>query len=291
MGKKHWLLATNFITLLVSGILLSTFSFAWINNNRFVDHIELQIGEAQAQVQGYMFKRQHSGLTTYTNLTPELNESLIASDQGQLTFTFEDASGTFFSDFSLADLYLNENTLNANAFPAYFVELQLFANVPLSYLKISLMLPDYVSPEIVPAFSDFSYRFMVQNNNALLPLEYATPAPNGVDILSTYGLINMLSGVTNYDPTINNLGPYDSLNGRIIDENNSEQITLMIPAGEQGFYYNHFLKSVVVEITPDPLAFYQFIYNNPDLADNDLLFGRKLQFNFQYSLVPFGVTP
>jgi len=291
MRKKHWLLATNFITLLVSGILLSTFSYAWVYNNDFVDRIELQAGEAQAQVHGYMFKRQHSGLSTYTNLTPDLDETSLTSDQGQMTFTFEDTSGTVFSDFSLTDLFLDENTLNANSLPSYFVELQLFANVATSYLKISMLICDYVSPEPIPVFTDFAYRFIVQSNNSLSPIDYATPQPNGVDILSTFGLINILSGVTNYNPAIDNLGSYNSSTGRAIDEDDSGQITMIIPAGEQGFYYNHFLKSVVVEITPDPLAFYQFISNNPNLASSDLLFGRKLRFSFIYSLVPFGVTP
>ena len=65
----------------------------------------------------------------------------------------------------------------------------------------------------------------------------------------------MKLGIKNYQPTINDQ-IYDSFKGRVIDEMDSEMITLAVAPENELFYRENYIKSVVVELTPDPIGIY-----------------------------------
>jgi len=276
----------NFATLLIGGILLTHFSYAWINHNRYVDKIKLQTGTAQAEVSAYMFKRRYDDVAPYVNQTPELTATQLHENSGQLIFSFNDTTGAVFSPLQLETLFNNEHSLNSWALPSYFVELQLSSIAPISYVRISLKVLDYLVNETVPHFTNFSYRYALISNNVNSPLSYATSSTNFVTDLNTQGLTNIESGITNYQVSPDDQ-IYNSSTGRLIDEDNSGQISLSVSPENMSFYQSHFIKSVVIELTPDPLEFVSFLQNNHDIAANNLLIGKKLAFDFSYSLTEF----
>jgi len=286
--NKKRLLIANFVTLLAGGLLLAQTSYAWINTNEYINLVEIQTGDGKASVRGYIFKRLYDSVSTYTNQTPDLDAVRVSSSSGQILFNFDDTAGEVFSQLNLVELYKNEHSVNAWAIPSYFVELQLSSITPLSYVKISMKLLDYAVGETIPSFTNFSYRYNVLTNNVLNSINYATSSPNFVSNLNAKGLINIETGIKNYQPTINDQ-IYDSVKGRVIDEMDSEMITLAVAPENELFYRENYIKSVVVELTPDPLEFITFIKNNPNIASDNILIGRKLAFDFEYSLVPFGV--
>ena len=267
LKNKHKLLIANFATLLVGGILLTHFSYAWINHNRYVDKIELQTGAARAQVAGFMFRKLYSGTSGYVNQSADIEATQLPGESGQLYFTFIDTLNTVFTDLSLNDLYLDEHTLNSVAIPSYFVELQFASIVPLSYIRLTMKQLTLEMGEPVPSFNDFAYRYAIVSQSSSSPLDFVTPSQ-----------VSTLQG-----NTLNTVG-----HDIVLDEASTGQITLAIPSGEEVFYADNFIKSIVIELTPHPLLFIQFLQNNTSLVDTNLLIGSKLAFDFEYSLVSFG---
>lgn len=289
MTRKQKLITANLLTLLVSGILLTNFSFAWINADQKTGQLKFQTGNEKSEVEGFMFRRQvDSNNLTFTDAGPNLSAFQISSTTGQLLFTFDEANSTVFQNLNLIDLYRDQHSLNMNKIPSYFVELQLFANIPVAYYQIVMKKMVLASGEPVPTFNNFSFRYTVVANNPSAPIAYATPAPFGISTLKETGLTNIQTGITNDNPLLNNLGVYNESTGRVIGEGTSGQVTLNVPSQDVAFYTNNFVKSVVIEITPDPLAFYRFLIANYQTLNSGVLMGLKLSFDLNFSLNSFG---
>jgi hypothetical protein len=257
----------------VSGVLLTALTFAWVLNRQNIDQITLVAGRAEARVQGYMFKRQYTGLSTYANATPDLNAAQVPSSSGQLIFTFEDTAGTVFGDLDFEDLYYDENSLNASAIPSYYVELQVRTVVEDSYIRATLWLEDYDAGETEPDFTDFAYRYHIAGNNPTTPIDYATP-----------GNVATLNS-----KTLNNIeDDYNSTTGIPISDNANSYMQITIPPAQVDFYDSHFARSAIIEITPDPLALSWFLKETDGLVNNQQILGCRLAVTFEYSTVPFG---
>ena len=269
MKTKFKLILTSVVTLLASASLLTTFTYAWINANHDIDQITIVAGKAEARVSGYMFKRQNNGLSSYANNTPNKNAQQVPSSSEQLQFTFADTTGDLFGDFDLADLYYDENSLNAVAIPSYYVELQIQTIVEQSFMRVRLFDEGYDAGETIPDFTDFGYRFHVASNNPVSPIDYATP-----------GSVSTLAG-----KTFNTL---TSATAMPISDGANDYMEITIPPAQTGFYDNHFARSVVIEITPKPLSLYAFLHEHDGLVNTQQRLGSRLAITFEYSLVPFG---
>lgn len=269
MKTKFKLILTSAVTFLASASLLTTFTYAWINTNHDIDQITIVAGNAEARVSGYMFKRQNNGLSTYVNNTPNKIADQVSSSTNQLLFTFADTTGNLFSNFDFEDLYFDENSLNASAIPSYFVELQIKTIVEQSFMRVRLWDVGYDVGENLPDFTDFGYRFHIVNNNPSSPIEYATPS--SVQTLASKELNNLNSAVA-----------------MPISNGTNDYMEITIPPEQTGFYDAHFAQSVIIEITPQPLALYAFLRESDGLVNTQQLLGSRLALTFEYSLVPFG---
>ena len=273
MKTKHKLLLTSGATIFVTVGLLVGIAFAWVKLDSNVDSITLIAGKAEARVNGYMFKRQYSGLSTFTNSTPNKVAEQLPSATNQLIFSFADTTGNLFSEFDFEDLYYDQNSLNASAIPSYFVELQIMATVEQSYVRISLWLEDYESGETEPDFMDFDYRYQIANNNLENPISYATP--ENVSVLNA--------------KTLNSIeDDFNSSTGIPISDGVNSYLSLTIPPSQSAFYDVNFIKSAIVEITPDPLALSWFLKEHNGLVNSEQILGCRLAFSFEFSLTPFG---
>lgn len=268
MKTKFKLILTSVITFLASASLLTTFTYAWINANHDIDQITIVAGKAEARVNGYMFKRQNNGLSSYVNNTPNKNAQQVSSSSDQLRFTFADTTGNLFGDFDFEDLYYDEHSLNAMAIPSYFVELQIQTIVEQSYIRVRLWNEGY-QEETTPDFTDFGYRFHIASNNPSSPIDYATP-----------GSVSTLAA-----KTLNTLNPSVAMP---ISDVGNDYMEISIPPAQTGFYDTHFARSVVIEITPKPLSLYAFLREHEGLINTQQLLGSRLAITFEYSLVPFG---
>lgn len=270
MKTKFKLILTSVVTLVSSASLLTTFTYAWINANRDIDQIMLVAGKAEARVNGYMFKRQNTGLSTYVNNTPNKNAQQISSSENQLRFSFADTIGSLFSDFDYADLYYDENSLNASAIPSYFVELQVQTIVEQSYIRVRLWDEGYDEAD-VPDFTDFGYRFHIASNNLTSPIEYATPS--SVSLLASKSLNDL-----------------NHSNAMSISDNATDYMQITIPPTQTAFYDTHFARSVIIEITPKPLSLFRFLQETNGLVNTQQMLGTRLLITFEYLLVPFGTS-
>ena len=276
MKNKYKLILTSIVTLIVSGALLTTFTYAWINNSKNIDQITLVAGQAEARVDGYMFKRQFSddssGLNPYANSTPNKTAQQLPSTNGQLLFTFADTTGTLFGDFDFEDLYYDENSLNALAIPSYYVELQVRTIVEQSYIRVKLWLEDYPAGQ-EPDFNDFGYRYYIASNNVSSPLDYATPS---------------YVGALNNQPLTSIVDGYNPSTGISVSDNANDYMEITIPPAQSGFYDENFARSVIIEITPNPLALSWFLKETNGLVNSSQLLGCRLAVTFEYSLAPLG---
>lgn len=273
MKNKYKLLITSLFTLIVSASLLTTFAFAWIRNSANIDTITLVAGQAEARVNGYMFKRQNNGLSTYVNATPNKVAGQLPSATNELIFTFADTTGTLFGDFDFASMYYNENSLNASVIPSYFVELQVRTIVAQSYIRITLWLEDYGVGETLPDFTDFGYRFHIASNSIAAPLEYATPTH-----VSTLSAKTLNSIADDFSP----------VNGIAISDSVNSYMQIDIPPADIEFYDTYFARSAIIEITPDPMKLFWFLRETNGLVNQEQLLGCRLNVTFEYSIVPFG---
>lgn len=269
MKTKFKLILTSVITFLASASLLTTFTYAWINANHDIDQIIIVAGKAEARVNGYMFKRQNNGLSSYVNNTPNKSAQQVSSASDQLRFTFADTAGNLFGDFDFEDLYYDENSLNASAIPSYFVELQIQTIVEQSYIRVRLWDEGYEDDEVIPDFTDFGYRFHISSNNPSSPIDYATP-----------GSVSTLAA-----QTLNTLSPSMAMP---ISDGVNDYMEISIPPTQTNFYDNHFVRSIVIEITPKPLSLYTFLREHEGLVNTQQLLGLRLAITFEYSLIPFG---
>ena len=275
MKNKHKLLIANFATLLVGGILLTHFSYAWINNNRFVDKLEFKTGGMDGEVNGYLFKRTHVGLDVDTTSLPHLSARQITSSTGEIVFSFSQDSQNVLEDFDIGDFYLDEHTLNTNALPSILVELQIFSRAPLSYVKIGVETLPYSGGESRD-FADFSYRYMLVDNDILSPIDYATPNADG-------GAVGQL----------NNLALTPLAGQFNLGENGSEQLTFDLTGAsnqELSFYQDKFVRSLVFEIMPTPLSFYHYLTDTfKNSGRQSFSLGTNVNFFFEYQLESFEV--
>jgi len=273
MKNRHKLILTSAVTLFASAGLIVGIAFAWINLSSNIDSITLVAGRAEAKVNGYMFKRQHNGLSTFVNPTPNKVAQQLPVSSNVLIFTFADTTGNLFSDFDFDDLYYDENSLNASAIPSYYVELQVQTIVEQSYIRIALWLDDYEGGETEPDFSDFDYRYHIVDNNIEDPITYATP--------SSVSLLN--------SKTLNSI--QDSFNpstGISISDGVNSYMEITIPPTQLDFYSNNFAQSAIIEITPDPIALSFFLKETNELVNNEQTLGCRLAISFEFSLIPFG---
>ena len=273
MKTKHKLIIISAASIFVTAGLLVGLAFAWVSLASNVDSITLVAGRAEAKVNGFMFKRQSSGLSTYVNTTPDKIAQQLPSSSNELIFTFADTTGTLFGDFDFEDLYYDQNSLNASAIPSYYVELQVSTAVEQSYVRIALWLEAYGSGETEPDFMDFGYRYRIVNNDSANPISYATPG--SVSPLSSAALHSIED---DFNPST----------GIRLNDGINNYLSISIPPAQAGFYDNHFAKSAVIEITPDPLALSWFLKETNGLVNSEQTLGCRLAFSFEFSLTPFG---
>lgn len=273
MKTKHKLIIISAATIFVTTGLLVGLAFAWVSLDSNIDSIKLVAGKAEAHVDGFMFKRQYSGLSTYTNSTPNKVAGQLPSSTNQLVFSFADTTGNLFGEFDFEDLYYDENSLNASAIPSYYVELQVKASVEQSYVRIALWLEEYESGETEPDFMDFDYRYLIVNNNLESPISYATPG--NVSALNAKALNSIEDD-------------FNSSTGIPISDGVNSYLSLVIPPAQSSFYDEHFVRSAVIEITPDPMALSWFLKETNGLVNSEQTIGCRLAFSFEFSLTPFG---
>ena len=289
MKAKRKLIVANILTLLVGGLLLTNFSFAWLQTNKQTGQLKFQTASGTAKIVGYAFKRQiASNNEVYTSILPDLLANQVASTSGSLVYEFDASDDFVYQDVDLLALYNDENGLDVNKLPGIYIELQLFTYVPSSYFKVAMKKASLDSGQPVPSFSNFAYRYQIFNNNPLDPILFATPSPNGVTFLQETGLTNITSGITDYNPSVNNKGIYNQATGRVIDQDSSGQIAITLPPEQEQFYRQHFAKSIVIELTPDPVSFGRFLLANYAQLNTAILIGLELEFDIEYSLNSFG---
>lgn len=278
LKPKTKIIISSIITLLTGASLATTFTLAWLSLNVKIDQITLIAGQAEARVEGYLFKRNYdvSGMSTIVpvvNQTPDLVARQLSSTHEQLIFTFKDDNHEIhpYPEWDLMDLYFNEHGLNAFEIPSFFLELQVYTIVEESYIRLSIWL-DLLEEEMNPDFNDFSYRYHLAENNLSNPLEYATP--EHIDTLANKELTSLYDG---YNPST----------GIVLEENGTNYFTLEVSPQDVNFYEQYFQKSLIAEFTIDPVTFYEYLINTPNIVNTSKSFGLCLCVRFEYSLVPF----
>ncbi|MCH3976651.1 MAG: hypothetical protein LKE36_03520 [Bacilli bacterium] len=276
MKLRNKILTSTLFILGVSAIMLTGFSYAWINSNNNIAEINLHSGDADAKINGFLFKRQTNqddNTSIFLNNEPDITATQTNSGNGELSFTFNDDSGTVFSTLNALSLYHDENSISAQAMPGYYVEIQLFTTVETSYMSASL---SYASQATAVDFSLFTYRYTSVTNNINSPLAYAAPS-----------IINTLAS-----RSLNPLFQTEVSQSEIItltdEANGNAYFTNTISTADQAFYKTHFCRSIIVEVMPDPIALISYFKNNPSVSYDDFSIGFSFNLSVGFSLNPIG---
>lgn len=276
MKLRNKILTSTLFILGVSAIMLTGFSYAWINSNNNIAEINLHSGDADAKINGFLFKRQTNqddNTSIFLNNDPDITATQTNSGNGELSFTFNDDSGTVFSTLSALSLYHDENSISAQAMPGYYVEIQLFTTVETSYMSASL---SYASLATAVDFSLFTYRYTSVTNNINSPLAYA--APSIINTLASRSLNPLFQTEVSQSETVT-----------LTDEaNGNAYFTNTISTADQAFYKTHFCRSIIVEVMPDPIALISYFKNNPSVSYDDFSIGFSFNLSVGFSLNPIG---
>jgi hypothetical protein len=276
MKLRNKILTSTLFILGVSAIMLTGFSYAWINSNNNIAEINLHSGDADAKINGFLFKRQTNqddNTSIFLNNEPDITATQTNSGNGELSFTFNDDSGTVFSTLNALSLYHDENSISAQAMPGYYVEIQLFTTVETSYMSASL---SYASLATAVDFSLFTYRYTSVTNNINSPLAYA--APSIINTLASRSLNPLFQTEVSQSETIT-----------LTDEaNGNAYFTNTISTADQAFYKTHFCRSIIVEVMPDPIALISYFKNNPSVSYDDFSIGFSFNLSVGFSLNPIG---
>lgn len=265
--KKYKILISSIITLLISAIMIVSYSFAWIINTKNVSHIILHSGEGSLEIRGFLFKRTHTGLTASVPEVPDAVGTLIEDDEGELIFSFGDLPA---DSFLLRDYVYDEHTLNASYIPSYFLEFQAHTLVEQSFVKISIASEAYLAGETSPDFSSFIYRYHVTDNDSDDPYEYA--AYEHFSVIENKAPASFAGN--DFIPLTEGTGPGNAYE-------------VIVPLGYETVYTYYFVQSYVVQILPDPLLLTTFIRQNTDGGNTAKTVGMKFVVSIQYSAVPF----
>ena len=276
LKTKSKILISTLITLTIGGALIASFTFAWLSLNVKVDSIKLVAGSAEARVDGYMFKRGYdvdeaNQITPVVNATPNITASPVSSSQDGLIFTFDDTNGEMYPTWDLMDLSFDEVSMNALEIPSYYLELQVFTIVEESYIALSLWLESFSGS--TPEFTNFSYRYHVVSNNLSDPIDYATPV--SIDALASKPYVELYDG-------------YNASTGILLKDNGNSYFALGVTSQNIDFYEANFYMSVIIEVSIDPLTFYNYLKETANIVNKQTTFGLRLVTEFEYSLVPFG---
>ncbi|HMM00236.1 MAG TPA: hypothetical protein PKC96_02690 [Bacilli bacterium] len=276
MKLRNKILTSTLFILGVSAIMLTGFSYAWINSNNNIAEINLHSGDADAKINGFLFKRQTNqddNTSIFLNNEPDITATQTNSGNGELSFTFNDDSGTVFSTLNALSLYHDENSISAQAMPGYYVEIQLFTTVETSYMSASL---SYASLATAVDFSLFTYRYTSVTNNINSPLAYA--APSIINTLASRSLNPLFQTEVSQSETVT-----------LTDEaNGNAYFTNTISTADQAFYKTHFCRSIIVEVMPDPIALISYFKNNPSVSYDDFSIGFSFNLSVGFSLNPIG---
>jgi hypothetical protein len=276
MKLRNKILTSTLFILGVSAIMLTGFSYAWINSNNNIAEINLHSGDADAKINGFLFKRQTNqddNTSIFLNNEPDITATQTNSGNGELSFTFNDDSGTVFSTLNALSLYHDENSISAQAMPGYYVEIQLFTTVETSYMSASL---SYASLATAVDFSLFTYRYTSVTNNINSPLAYA--APSIINTLAGRSLNPLFQTEVSQSETVT-----------LTDEaNGNAYFTNTISTADQAFYKTHFCRSIIVEVMPDPIALISYFKNNPSVSYDDFSIGFSFNLSVGFSLNPIG---
>lgn len=276
MKLRNKILTSTLFILGVSAIMLTGFSYAWINSNNNIAEINLHSGDADAKINGFLFKRQtnqNDNTSIFLNNEPDITATQVSSGNGELSFTFNDDSGTVFSTLNALSLYHDENSISALAMPGYYVEIQLFTIVDTSYMSASLSYANLSTPV---DFSLFTYRYISVENNPALPLSYAAPS-----------IINTLAGKP-LNPLFQTEASQSETIALTDETNGNEYFTNEVATADQSFYKTHFCRSIIIEVMPDPVALITYFKNNPSVSYDDFSIGSSFDLSIGFSLNPIG---
>ena len=265
--KRKVNLTVSIIMLVVSAFLLTQFTFAWLNMTKSTGPIIFETTEGKIELRGYLFKQdQDNGTVEKVGELPDLEAVQVSSNAIELGFEFAPLHE---DDLSLFDFVHDEFSLNTLKVPTYYIELQAFTLIQVSYVQLEISSVAYGSGETAPAFTNYEFRYHVADNNLANGLEYATPT-------NVATISNKNANILSSSPTIFTDGA-GAGNG----------YEIIVTPGNDGFYQTYFAKSFMVNLNPDMLALYNHIKTNTNEGTTSQLVGTKYMLSLNYSAVPF----
>lgn len=128
MKLRNKILTSTLFILGVSAIMLTGFSYAWINSNNNIAEINLHSGDADAKINGFYLSVKpikmiilQFFLIMSRILRPLKRTQEMVNYHLRLMMIPE-----LFSTLNALSLYHDENSISAQAMPGYYVEIQLF---------------------------------------------------------------------------------------------------------------------------------------------------------------------
>lgn len=265
--KTKYKFITSLLICSVSLFSLTQATFAWLTTNKYIDKIEFQTEKGRLNIEAMMFVQdRNNGTVVRINDTPEYIAQTNTQNEIDVGYIFDDVHEI---DFDLLNFVGDQYSLNTLKIPAYYIEFQVFTTIQLSYLQVSLNTTSYVNDEVVPNFSNYEFRHLSVYNSTATPLSYATH--------SSLDLLNAQVGrPLNATPSYLTIGA---------DANYGYELSITSDASV--FYESHFLKSFIIKINPDYLAFYNYLKTQTDYGNQNKLIGTKFVVTINYSEVPF----
>lgn len=267
MKTKTKLIISGMSVLLLTTSIIAAQTYAWITTNRQINQLKLKAGEAEAKISGFMFKRKATGSVGEVDTSKILTATQTASTTGRLSYEFVDSQKILNTNFDLGTLYENEHALIALQIPTFYVEIQVFSTLEQAYLRPSLQVLPFKDGQSVN-FGDFSYRYGIYDNNVSKPLTYAAP--------SNYANLKAKPLKRLIDIESNNL----YLNEGAQTNN---QFSLVTNSSNNTFYQTNFIKSIVVELSIDPITYVKFLYDSKQIHNNSFTYAINISINLEYS--------